>query len=325
MEDFIIADEHFAEFMERTVEPFLGKRRTEFRIPRENDGSLYCVRFDADSAVGTVLLSHGFTETAEKHREAVYYFVTHGYHVCQLEHCGHGHSYRLAEDPSLVHIDRYQRYVQDLLDAADAAKRAHPELPLFLYAHSMGGGIAAAALAAQPKLFAKAVLSSPMIRPLTAGVPWPAAKLLAGILCGLGKARQYVPGGHAFDGRERFEDSASTCRERFEYYRERRCAEPLYQMNAASCGWLNEAAKMNRYLMREGWKRIETPILLFQAQDDAFVSAEEQDRFAEKMRRAGNAPIQKVRVAGTKHEIFGSEARVLGDYWNRIFQFIEAL
>lgn len=325
MEDFIISDGHFAEFMEQTVEPFLDRRRTEFRIPRENGGSLYCVRYEAENAVGTVLLSHGFTETAEKHRETAYYFVSHGYHVYQLEHCGHGHSYRLVEDLSLVHIDRYDRYVRDLLDAADAAKREYPELPLFLFAHSMGGGIAAAALAAQPKLFARAVLSSPMIQPLTGGVPWPAAKLLAGILCGMGKAKQYVPGGHAFDGKERFEDSASTCRERFEYYQKRRCAEPLYQMNAASCGWLNETAKLNRYLMREGWKRIETPVLLFQAQDDAFVSAEAQDRFVEKIQSAGKAPIRKVRVPETKHEIFGSEAGVLRDYWKQIFQFLKEL
>ena len=322
MEDYIIKDSCFVEFMRETVEPFLAQHRKELRIPRETGASLYCVRYDAVDAIGTVVISHGFTETAEKYLEVIYYFLKHHYHVYQPEHCGHGRSYRLVDDLSLVHIDRYERYVRDLIAAAGVAKREHPERPLFLFAHSMGGGIAAAALAAQPELFEKAVLSSPMIRPLTGSVPWPMAKLLAGILCRTGKAEQYVPGGHAFDGKERFEDSAATSRERFEYYQRKRNMEPLYQMNAASCGWLNETARLNRFLMRDGWKRIKTPLYIFQAQSDMFVSGQEQDRFIEKVKNAGKTSIRKTHVPGTKHEIFSSGEQVQRDYWEQIFRFL---
>ena len=324
MEDCIISDRGFAEFMDETVAPYLAQRRKEFRIPREAGNSLYCARYDADDAKGVVIISHGFTETAEKYLELIYYFLKHRYRVYQPEHCGHGRSYRLVEDLSLVHVDRYDRYVQDLLAAADVARREHPELPLFLYAHSMGGGIGAAALSAQPEWFEKAVLSSPMIRPLTAGVPWPMAKLLANVLCQMGRAKQYVPGGHPFDGKEPFEDSASINRERFEYYLKKRSAEPLYQMTAASCGWLNQAARLNHFLMHEGWKRMKAPVLLFQAQDDAFVSASEQERLAEKVNGAGKTSIRIKRVAGTKHEIFNSGEQVLADYWKQIFDFFGA-
>lgn len=322
MEDFIIKDEYFAEFMEDTAEPYLARRRSEFRIPRGADGTLYCVRYDADDAVGTVLLSHGFTETAEKYLEIIYYFVKHGYNVVQPEHCGHGRSYRLVKDLSLVHIDRYERYVQDLLAAAGAARKAFPGLPLYLYGHSMGGGIAAAALAERSEWFERAVLSSPMIQPLTNPFPWTAAKLLAKLLCRSGKAEQYVPGGHPYDGNERFEDSASTSRERYDYYQKKRGAEPLFQMNAASCGWLNEAAKLNRYLLREGLGRIRTPALLFQAENDAFVSPKAQDRFVEKVNGAGKTTIEKIRVDGTKHEIFNSGEQIVKEYWKRVFQFL---
>ena len=322
MEDYIIKDGCFAEFMKETVEPFLARRRKEIRIPREAGASLYCVRYDAGDAVGTVVISHGFTETAEKYLEVIYYFLKHHYHVYQPEHCGHGHSYRLVDDLSLVHVDRYERYVRDLIAAAGVAKREHPEKPLFLFAHSMGGGIALAALSAQPELFERAVLSSPMVRPLTGSTPWPVAKLLANILCRTGKAEQYVPGGHAFDGEERFEDSAATSRERFEYYQKKRDTQPLYQMNAASCGWLNEAARLNRYLMRDAWKRVKTPLYIFQAQSDAFVSGGEQDRFAEKVNSAGKTSVIKTCVAGTKHEIFSSGEQAQRDYWERIFRFL---
>lgn len=322
MEDYVIKDGCFASFMEETAEPFLAQRRKVLRIPREAGRSLYCVRYDAADAIGTVVISHGFTETAEKYSEAICCFLKHRYHVYMPEHCGHGHSYRLVDDLSLVHVDRYERYVRDLLAVADTAKRDHPESPLFLFAHSMGGGIAAAALSVQPDLFEKAVLSSPMIRPLTGSVPWPAAKLLANILCRMGKAEQYVPGGHAFDGKETFEDSAATSRERFAYYQKKRSAEPLYQMNAASCGWLNEMARLNRFLMEEGWRRIKTPLYIFQAQNDTFVSRGEQDRFAEKIKRAGMTSVEKTCVAGTKHEIFCSGEQARRAYWEQVFYFL---
>ena len=322
MEDFIIKEETFAKFMKDTVEPFLAGRKKELRITREADKELYCVCYDAEDPKGTVIISHGFTETAEKYLEPIYYLVKHGYNVYQPEHCGHGRSYRLVEDPSLVYVDRYERYVTDLLAAAEAAKQEHPQLPLFLFGHSMGGGIAAAALSRQPELFAKSVLSSPMIQPLTGTTLWPVAKLLAKLLCLMGKAKQYVPGGHAYDGNERFEDSASTSRERFAYYQKKRSAEPLFQMNAASCGWLNETARLNRYLMGTGWKYIQTPLLIFQAQDDTFVSSAEQDRFAEKVKAAGNVSVEKIRVDGTKHEIFNSDDEVLQNYWRKIMAFL---
>lgn len=322
MESFIIKDGTFAATMEQTVEPCLALRRQELRLPREPGKNLYCVCYEADTPKGVILLSHGFTETAEKYLELIYYFVTHGYTVYQPEHCGHGRSYRLTEDLSLVYIDRYSRYVEDLLAVADMAKEAHPQLPLYLFGHSMGGGIAAAALAERPELFQRAVLSSPMLRPLTGSTPWPVAKLLARLLSGMGKAKAYVPGGHPFDGKERFEDSASTCRERFDYYQKKRNAEPLFQTCAASCGWLNEMAKLSGYLMGKAWKQIKTPILLFQAGEDAYVSADLQDRFAEKVGGAGKTSVQKLRLEGTKHEIFNSGEQVLQVYWQQIFRFL---
>ena len=132
-----------------------------------------------------------------------------------------------------------------------------------------------------------------------------------------------MPGGHAFDGRESFEDCASTSRERFAYYQKKRNAQPLFQMSAASCGWLNETARLNRYLMGKGWKRIQTPLLIFQAQDDAFVSAAEQDRFAAKGKAAGKVSVRMLCIDSTKHEIFNSEAPVLQNYWKEILTFLE--
>ena len=75
--------------------------------------------------------------------------------------------------------------------------------------------------------------------------------------------------------------------------------------------------------MGKGWKRIQTPLLIFQAQDDAFVSAAGQDQFAEKVKATGKVSVEKLRIDNTKHEIFNSEDRVLQNYWKEVFVFLE--
>ena len=81
------------------------------------------------------------------------------------EHMGHGKSYRLTADPSLVHIDTWKRYVRDFLKICHVIKKTYPELPLVLFAHSMGGAIGTIAAAWEPQLFQKIILNSPMLRP----------------------------------------------------------------------------------------------------------------------------------------------------------------
>lgn len=313
----ILQEATYAQTMTQTVKPFLFARQTLLPLQPEPGRALYCVFYRADRPVGTVVLCHGFTESAEKYKEIAYYFLQEGYNVLAYDHCGHGRSYRLVKDLSLVHVDKYHRYVQDLLAVAAQAKAQQPDLPLYLYAHSMGGGVAAAALAQQPRLFQKAILNAPMVRPRTGGVPWPVARALAWVLSHVGKADGYVPGGHPFDGKETFEESASTCRERFAYYQQQRNTEKLLQTCAASCGWLNQAARLSNDLLTKAYKAITTPVLIFQAGQDTFVDNGAQQQLANKLQNA-----RLVRVEAAKHEIFNSDSATLVEYWQTVFAFL---
>lgn len=321
MKDLILNEKNYKEAMEQTVLPYLRERQSQMWLERQRGSKIYCMQYRAEQGKGVVLISHGFTESAEKYKEVIYYFLKKGFHVYCMEHCGHGNSYRLTKDLSLAHVDYYERYVEDLLFVAGRAKEENAELPLFLYAHSMGGGIGAAAAAKEPGRFDKVILSSPMLRPKTEPVPWWLAQAIAGVYCLLGKEKAYVMGQKPYDGLERFAESASTSEARFAFYQERRKAEPLYQINAPSYGWLRNAGRMNRYLRAEGWKRISAPVLLFQAEQDDFVSPQEQERFIRKLNGRGEA--QLVKVAGTKHEIYNAAEAVLRGYWEKVFAFLE--
>ncbi len=325
--NLIIPAEKYAERMESMVLPYLAERKTENYCEREKGKKIFYLRCLADHPQGIVILSHGYTETTDKHLENIYYFLRGGYHVFMPEHCGHGRSYRLCsntEDFSLVHIDDYKRYVEDLLFVSRIAAQEFPGLPICLYGHSMGGGIAACAAAQDPRLYSRLILSSPMIRPNTAPTPWPLACLVAKVFCMAGGEERYLPGNHPYDGTEQYADSASASQCRFLYYQEKRSKEPLFQMNAASYGWLWQSHRLNRNLQKKAWRRISCPTRIFQAENETYVSKKEQERFVKKLCRRKRIDAKLIRVKGSKHEIFNSDPKTLEAYWDKILSYFKA-
>ena len=111
----VLQEKNYAERMQNGVEPYLAAHAEEFYWERESGHPIHVLRYRAFRPRGVVVISHGFTENAEKYKEIVYYFIKEHFHVYLPEHCGHGKSYRLVEDPSLVYVDSYHRYVEDLL------------------------------------------------------------------------------------------------------------------------------------------------------------------------------------------------------------------
>ena len=326
VKSLILRDKHYAEQMETIVEPYLDNLRQEVFLARKDspEQKLYCAVYstDTENILGVVVISHGFTENADKYKEVIYYFLKMGYHVYMADHCGHGRSYRLTDDLSLVHVDRYERYIEDLLLVAHEAKAAYPALNLYLYGHSMGGGIAAATVAAEPDLFTKVILTSPMIMPDTHGVPWRIAEFVSTMNCLLGKDNSYFAGSHPYEDNERFEDSASTSRARFDYQQIDRRTNPLFQTTAPSYQWTKNAARLYRFLIKKGWKKYHIPLLIFQSENDGFVSPKAQFDFARKIIHMKKSPTWLIKIPGSKHEIFNSTDKVLVKYWIKVFKFL---
>ena len=114
----IIQENEYLDTMKNEVEPYLKAHCRDGYIPGAEDiyhekngiiGKIHVKRYLADDPKGVVVISHGFTEGAPKYEEMIYYFLQAGYHVYMPEHMGHGQSYRLTADPSLVYIDIWKR------------------------------------------------------------------------------------------------------------------------------------------------------------------------------------------------------------------------
>ena len=323
IQELLISEEHYKDSMTETVKPYLAARRTELWPERVPGNKIHLMCYRADEPKAVVVFSHGFTESEEKYAELLYYFLNMQYTVYFPEHCGHGYSYRMSEDFSLVHVDSFSTYIQDLLFVSRLAKEENPGLPFYLFAHSMGGGVGAAAAAEAPELYDKVILNSPMIRPVTGNMPWALSSAVVSAACLLGKKKDYIFGSRPYEGKEDFETSCSLSRARFDYYQEKRANDKHLQTKSGSLGWLKGTVQLNRLLLKDAWKHIEAPVLLFQAELEHLVSTEQQALFIQKLKQAGNSKAHLTVIPNAKHEIFNSTNPVLEGYLEKIFDFFD--
>ena len=114
-----------------------------------------------------VLLAHGYLPPAQYHsrryaRRARIFLARRGYVVVQPDYRNYGGSTQESDG----FVARPRGYPEDLLNAVRALRRAGLPFvrrgPVNLFGRSMGGGAALQALAARPRLFRSAVLSSPL-------------------------------------------------------------------------------------------------------------------------------------------------------------------
>ncbi len=312
-----ITEDHYAEQMQNQVEPWLAARRETGLDERVQGQPIYYEHYRAEEPRGVVVVSHGFTESAAKFAESIYYLLQAGYEVWALDHRGHGRSCRLNDNPYVVHVDRFEDYVEDLRHLTEKrVKPAAGKLPLFLFCHSMGGCVGAWTIEQYPELFQKAVLSSPMLGLSFGKIPLPVAYAFAS-LKGLGeKGKEPLSPVTEFP-RETYENSAANSEARFAWYYARKLADSRLQTCAASACWGREAIRACRHVTRPRQvEKIRIPVLLFQAEKDAYVRNGAQDAFA-----ALAKDCELVKFPGMRHELYASEGDVLRAYWEKIFAF----
>ena len=115
---------------------------------------------DTPSAVrGVVILVHGLSEHSGRYAHVAQQLVDHGWLVHAFDHVGHGRSSGPRQ--------RIQQWED--LSVTLAAFRAwvsaqHPELPLVMVGHSMGGLLAANDAADHPDACAAVILSAPAVK-----------------------------------------------------------------------------------------------------------------------------------------------------------------
>lgn len=135
-------------------------RHREGRFQADDVGEIYWQSWSPDhSPRAILLLVHGLAEHSGRYTAFAEFFTAAGFGVHTFDHPGHGRSAGRKG-----YVRDFNQFTKILGDYVVSVKRTHPELPVYLVGHSMGGLIAAAFLIRFQSLFAGAVLSGPAIR-----------------------------------------------------------------------------------------------------------------------------------------------------------------
>ncbi|MBO7357302.1 MAG: alpha/beta fold hydrolase, partial [Lachnospiraceae bacterium] len=284
-----------------------------------DEKEIYYRTYILDNSKGNIVISHGFCENSEKYLETIYYFLNEGYSCFIIDHRGYGYSHRDTPNFSKVYISSFDEYVKDF--SCFVEKIVIPEtggLDLYLYGHSMGGGIGAAVLEAHPEYFEKAILSCPMMDLVCAGLPKPLAKVLANIFVFFGQKESYVIGNYDFDYLPIFDIAAAGCEERYNYYFKKCEEDPHYQSYGATYGWLKSCLNgTDKILEKENLDNVKIPVLIFMAEYDNLIKPVGIYDFHKEV------PTSNIiYVPGAKHELYTTEKETLIPYHATIEEFL---
>lgn len=275
-------EEDYPEFMEH-VDRQLALCRQEGMFSGFDGKQLYYEYFLAENSKGAVVVAHGLSEFSKKYQEFAWYLLNQGYDVFLYDQRCHGRSCRLTDRPDVIHVDSFHDYHKDLHRFVCDVVRKETDGPLYLYSHSMGGAVAALYLAAHPEVFQKAVLSAPMIEPLTGKVSPTFARWSLGayLLTATGKRKFWLS--DEFDPEYPFSRSKDRSYARFRRNMDLRLENPCYRTTPLSIRWIHESVMLRGKVMRKSaMKKLQTPVLMICAECDGVVNEQVQALFAEK-------------------------------------------
>jgi alpha-beta hydrolase superfamily lysophospholipase len=106
---------------------------------------------------GIVVIVHGASEHSDRYAHVARRLVDEGYAVYASDHQGHGRS----EGPRAL-VRRMADAVSDLDQLVVLAQGEHPEVPLFMLGHSMGGTVALRYTLAHQDHLSGLILSGPL-------------------------------------------------------------------------------------------------------------------------------------------------------------------
>ena len=137
----------------------VAMRRREFTTAGLGGLDLYAQAWLPDDHVrSVVVVAHGLGEHSGRYAGLAEALVGAGHAVYALDHRGHGRS-----PGARANIDRFEHLVSDYGAFAGRAARQHPDAPVFLLGHSMGGAVAFSTALRLPGAIRGVVLSAPAL------------------------------------------------------------------------------------------------------------------------------------------------------------------
>ena len=101
-------------------------------------------------------LVHGFGEYSARYDQWAMRFTEKGYLVHAIDYRGHGRS-----DGRRGHVSKFDEFLNDIGVLVEESKKLYPQLPQYIYGHSLGGNIVTNYILKREHEFKGAIISSP--------------------------------------------------------------------------------------------------------------------------------------------------------------------
>ncbi len=152
----------------------------EFNWTNDNGNTVYAVEWPVENARAVMGLIHGLGEHCRRYDEMAAWYNEQGVAVVGYDRQGFGRS-----EGQKGYAEHYKEYVDEISRLLVTCENRYPDLPVYLYGHSMGGQLLLRYLVRRNPQISGAIISAPHIR--TAFKPNP-------VLVGLGKLlRNFYP------------------------------------------------------------------------------------------------------------------------------------
>ena len=130
---------------------------------------------------GLIVIVHGLAEHSGRYHDTAEFFCANNWSVYACDLRAHGHSPNPPK-AGRVHVRRFSDYFLDVDAVVQLAREQHPDLPLFILGHSMGGLISISYALEKPEGLAGVIISSPALGTHPDFSPPLLLRILVGIL-----------------------------------------------------------------------------------------------------------------------------------------------
>jgi alpha-beta hydrolase superfamily lysophospholipase len=137
-----------------------------------NDGKdiAYYTWIPKHEIIGVVQIVHGMAEHAMRYDHFASKLRTRGFAVYALDLRGHGQTAASADELGYFgSSDGWQRVVDDIFELTEIIKMEHPDMPLFLFGHSMGSFLVRTLICSKGEHYQAVILSGTAAHPGIAG------------------------------------------------------------------------------------------------------------------------------------------------------------
>src|SRR4051812_22782991 len=275
--------------------------------------------------IATLLMLNGRSEFIEKYDELARDWTARGYRVFALDWRGQGLSTRPLPPP------RQQRHYltdfgileEDLQYFLERVVVPGQVGPLVMYAHSMGGHVAARYLATGWKHFAAAILSAPMTDISTNGIPRRLVRLLAAIMTISGFGAAYALGQRDYDPlKQDFATNPVTHdARRWAVHHQWFRSHPEMRVGGVTWAWLNATFRSGDLLARsETVTGVDLPLLVLGPAQDPLIPPDAHRVFCLRYRNCS-----LIRYPEARHEVMMETDDLRSRAWGHIDSFLEPI